>query len=111
MAASSLTSDADVAHIAAHSPAPHENAEAMPPDFIELVEKPLVIFDRAHLVRVIVVILQRPVWRRCDDKVYAFVGDEIQLTRVCDMKTVSRLPVRLRPLQMAELPVRVQQRS
>jgi len=60
---------ADMTHNAHETPAGKEDSVNMPPDFLQLEQERLVVMDVAELVRVFVVPLEIPIWRRSDHEV------------------------------------------
>ncbi|OPY84459.1 MAG: hypothetical protein A4E65_00276 [Syntrophorhabdus sp. PtaU1.Bin153] len=61
---------ADIAHHANQTPSGNENAEYVTPYLLQLSEKCFVVLNMTKLVRVIIVSLEIPIRRRCNDQVY-----------------------------------------
>ena len=80
--------DANVTHDAADSSARCEHACTLAPNFIEFVEKGIVIFDLTKLARILFVFFQRPIWRRRDDKMNAPIRNPREITRIAKAQTM-----------------------
>src|ERR1041384_6045504 len=76
MPAKSFPGDTHVADNADESSTRDENAEGVPPDLVQLGEKPLIVLDMSELVGVFLVAFQIPVRRRGYDKMRGFVRQE-----------------------------------
>jgi hypothetical protein len=73
MAACPFSRDADIADNATDPPARNEYTMALCPNLVELTEKMIVTLDVSHLSGRMVVLLERPVWRRSHDEMHGFI--------------------------------------
>jgi hypothetical protein len=73
---------ANIANNAYQTPAGNEYTVCMPPNLLQLKEKYFVILNVPKLVRVIVVPLEIPVGRGCDNKMYRTVLQEGKIPRI-----------------------------
>jgi hypothetical protein len=78
--------DAYVTHHATDSPPWRQHPFAFPPTLVELAEKLFVVFECAELRLMRLVLLEDPVGRRCDDKMYAFVGNPGKVSSIAQMQ-------------------------
>ncbi len=64
---------ADVADDAYKATTGNENTECVSPYFFQLGKECLVVLDMTELIRVLVIALEIPIGRRCDNKMYRLI--------------------------------------
>ena len=82
MATESLPSNSDVTDDTYEPPTRHQQSEDMSPHLAELVQEFLVVLNMAKLGRVVVILLQVPIWGRRDYKMHRFICEKGEVTRI-----------------------------
>src|SRR5690242_10782510 len=76
------TRKTNIAHHTNQTPAFDENSKTLTPSLIEFIQKVIVIFNVTHLLWLVPITLQGPIWRRSENKMNALVGYKREISCV-----------------------------